>query len=537
MQIQDRFRNQKLIIQGIRVAVFVFLLGLALMVHLNQGSFFSWDFYWQFYLITAVGLTLNVIGMIALEGFFRHPRILFISFFLDIFLVALLLFNSELSVSLFLFIFLIEILLIALVFQTRGALLLAAWSSLCFSIVSLVGPELKAMTFFFTFILYNLAFFAVAWIAGMIAEQLEAQGLTLNQLRAMNESIVDTIPAGLLTLNLDGFIISANPGARQIFKIDALEGLDLKAMLPDFAGEIEKHLAGASKAQDAQEKVEIPLKRESDNLLLQAQILPHQSNPSDILVVLEDVTELRRLELTLLHQQKLAAIGGLASGIAHELGNPLAAISANIQYLEPKIRIDDETDKKLISNTHREIARLGRLIGEFKDYAKPEKVPVDLVRLDQVLKEVLEIVAGDKTLKQDIVLHTDLSEVGGIRGAKDKLVQAFLNVIINAYHAVGEVRSTATVGEESSREPGTVQVSCKTIGLEVVVRVRDNGVGMSDETKARLFEPFYTTKGRIGTGLGLAITYKILQSHNAKISIDSKKGQGSEFIFRFPIKT
>jgi signal transduction histidine kinase len=523
---QDRFRNQKLIIQGIRVAVFVLLLGLAVLVHLNQGSFFNWDFYWQFYLITSAGLALNVMGMIGLEQFYSRPSLLSFSFFLDIFLVALLLYKSELSVSLFLFIFLIEILLMALIFQARGALLLAAWSSLCFSVVSLIGPELKAMTFFFTFILYNLAFFAVAWIAGMIAEQLEAQGLSLSQLRALNASIVDTIPAGLLTLSRQGVILSANPGARQIFKLDELEGLDLKSVIPEFAPEIEKIQAVSLPSQvKSSEKIEVPLKRENDNLLLQVQILPHQANPSDVLVVIEDVTELRRLELTLLHQQKLAAIGGLASGIAHELGNPLAAISANIQFLEPKIKIDDETDHKLIRNTHREIARLGRLIGEFKDYAKPEKVPVDIVHLDQLLREVLDFVKRDQSLKQGVVLHTDLSEDSDIRGSKDKLIQAFLNVTINAYHAVADVA-----------EP-TVQVSCKIIGLEVVVRVRDNGVGMSDETKARLFEPFYTTKGRIGTGLGLAITYKILQAHNAKITIESKKGEGSEFIFRFPVKT
>ena len=118
---QDRFRNQKLIIQGIRVAVFVLLLGLAVLVHLNQGSFFNWDFYWQFYIITSIGLALNVVGMIGLEQFYARPSLLSTSFFLDIFLVALLLYKSELSVSLFLFIFLIEILLMALIFQARGA--------------------------------------------------------------------------------------------------------------------------------------------------------------------------------------------------------------------------------------------------------------------------------------------------------------------------------------------------------------------------------------------------------------------------------
>ena len=515
----DKFRNQKLVIQGLRLGVYILILSLALMMHLGQIGFFNWNLYSQFYSVTILGLLAHLFGIIFQKSFFSHPKIVQASFVFDVILISFLLSKSELSVSLFLFLYLIEIFLIALVFGTRGAVLLAAWCSICFSFVSLLGPELKALTFFFSLVLYNVAFFAVAWIAGLLSEQLESQGVSLNYLRALNESIVDTIPSGLLTVQRSGVVLTANPGAQHIFKLSDMEGLYFQDLLPDLA-----KILGENEAQNLGKRIEVPLRRENDNLILSVQVLPHDSDNDSLLVVLEDVTEIRRLELTVLHQQKLAAIGGLASGIAHELGNPLAAVSANIQFLEPKIKIEDDMDRKLIQNTHREISRLGRLIGEFKDFAKPEKVPVDSIRLDILLSDVLDNISKDQSLKKEVNVRKDFHEVPIIQGSRDKLIQVFTNIIANAYHAVSDVPSPE------------VFISCRAVGLDVVVKIRDNGVGMSEETKARLFEPFYTTKGRHGTGLGMAIAYKILESHQARVSVDTTKGQGSEFTLRFPIK-
>jgi signal transduction histidine kinase len=515
----NKFSNQKYIIQGIRMSVYILILALALMMHLGQIGFFNWNLYAQFYSVTTFGLLIHVSGIIFQKQLFNYPLVLKLTFFLDVFLISFLLSKSELSVSLFLFLYLIEIFLMALVFETKGGVLLALWSSIAFSFVSLMGPELKALTFFFSLVLYNIAFFAVAGIAGMLSEQLEAQGLTLNYLKALNDSIVETIPSGLLTVQNNGEILTANPGANIIFKSAELEGSMLQEFLPDLA-----KIISENQIENIGKKIEVPFHRENDNLILSAQIIPHDIDSSNLLVVLEDVTEVRRLELTVLHQQKLAAIGGLASGIAHELGNPLAAVSANIQYLEPKIKIEDESDTKLIQNTHKEISRLGRLIGEFKDFAKPEKVPVDPVRMDLLLNEVLDVVSKDKSLRSDVILRKDIHAVPAISGTRDKLLQVFLNVVINAYHAVKE------------KENPEIYISCRTVGLDVVIKVRDNGVGMSEETKSRMFEPFYTTKGRVGTGLGLAISYKILEAHKARVAVDTTKGQGTEFTFRFQVK-
>jgi signal transduction histidine kinase len=517
----DRFAHQKLIVQALRLGIFALVLVFAMSLQLSQSQFYNWTLYWQFYSVASLGIFLNLIGILAPNFYFRWTPAVFAFFFVDVLLISYLLYSSELSVSLFLFSYMLEIVLVSLLFQTRGAFLLAAFSSLCFSGVSLVGPDLKAMTFFFSLILYNIAFFAMSWISGLLGDQLEAQGLVVASLKALNTSIVETIPSGLIMASPEGNIIVGNPGASSLFQVYDFENQNLKDLSKDlwnlFSEAVEAKLP---------KKTEIPLLRTGDNLILSVNVIPQPEDENQYLVILEDITEVRRLELTVLHQQKLAAIGGLASGIAHELGNPLAAVSANIQFLEPKIQIEDETDRKLIQNTHKEIARLGRLIGEFKDFAKPEKVPIEGLRLDIVLKDVVGFIEADKKTMGQAKFKLDLQEVPEIRGSRDKLHQAFLNIIMNALQAMNK--------EEPNFEPW-VQISCRVNAMDVVVRVRDNGIGMGLEEKTRLFEPFFTTKGKSGTGLGLAITYKIMQSHQARISVDSTKGVGTEFVFRFPI--
>jgi len=512
----DRFRNQKLIVQSLRTGIFALILLFALSLHLSQSQFFNWNLFWYFYTIGGLGVFANGLALLARRQFYQRPLLVWASFFGDVFLISVLLFKTELNISIFLFSYLLEIIMMALIFQTRGALLLAAFASFCFSASSILGPDIKAMTFFYSLILYNVAFFAMAWVSGMMGEQLELQGVSLNTLRALTESIVETIPSGLLTVDSQEVIVTSNPGAELLFK-QTLLGFPIAEVFPALSPILRN-----VREKKLPQKLEVPLVREGDNLIFSTQVLPQQAD-DNILVIIDDVTEVRRLELTLLHQQKLAAIGGLASGIAHELGNPLAAVSANIQYLEPKIRIDDETDTKLIRNTHREIARLGRLIGEFKDFAKPERVPIDRIQLARIVHEVLDLLKKDPAFRPEIIVQLDVLETPEIRGSADKLLQALLNVVLNAVHAL--------VGVANPR----LQISLRVVGMQVVLRIRDNGIGMSDETKSRLFEPFFTTKGKQGTGLGLAITYKILQSHQAQVAVDSTKGQGTEFVFRFPI--
>lgn len=400
--------------------------------------------------------------------------------------------------------------------------MVAAVASIGFTVSSWFGPEVKAMSFLFLIVLNNIAFFAVAVLSGylsdqlnLFAERLEAQNLSLSVIRRLNEMIVETMPAGLLIINHQGVVLQMNPGAERIFGEQSLNGKTLEQLLPELNIRVHE--------SDQAVRTEVKYQRDGENFLFGLQVLPQHSETlgeKTYLVVLEDLTQIRKLEFAVRQSEKMAAIGSLAAGIAHEIRNPLAGISGSIELLSQQFSSED--DRKLTKIILREIDRLNHLISEFLDFAKPEKPPVDAVNLNQILKEVLDNAKLSSAVTVDV--KTSFADEAIILGHRDKLKQAFLNIVINSFQAMNE----------SSRK--VLDVETRIDGDNVVVAVKDSGCGMKSETKKKMFEPFVTTKPK-GTGLGLAITHKILESHAAKVFVESEVGLGTEFLISFPRKS
>ena len=217
----------------------------------------------------------------------------------------------------------------------------------------------------------------------------------------------------------------------------------------------------------------------------------------------------------------MAAVGTLAAGIAHEIRNPLAGMSGSIELLA--VNPNTEDDKKLFKIILKEIDRLNRLVGEFLDYSKPEKRPEEKVQLQIIIDDVVKFLETSEQKPAQLKIHKNVSPVPVIFAHSDKLRQAFLNIIINSFQAMNK------------KENPEIWIELKHLASmnRVELSIRDNGCGMSPETKRKMFEPFHTTKPK-GTGLGLAITHKILDSHNAQVYVESEIGQGTEFKLIFP---
>jgi two-component system sensor histidine kinase PilS (NtrC family) len=472
-----------------------------------------------------VGLLIHLVSLVKLDGFFERRSLVFASFVMDVVLITLLMVSSSLNQTLFLFLYLVGIILSGLVFQLRGALLIAGLTSIGFTVGSWFGPEVKAMAYLFMLVLNNISFFAVAGLSGylsdqlnLFAEKIEVQNLSLRVIRRLNEMIVETIPSALLTINAKSEILQFNPGAARLFASENLETVPLFQMLPELG---EKILD--LKKMQAGEKHEIQRKSSdtADLSLLSVQVLPQVSDLGEptFLVVIEDLTEKRRLEFAVRQSEKMAAVGQLAAGIAHEIRNPLAGISGSVELLSQNFQTDD--DKKLARIILKEIDRLNRLISEFLDFAKPEKPPGEVTDLNSILTEVIG--NAQNSVSRPVTVEKDFSPVAKILGHRDKLKQAFLNIVINSLQAMSE------------KENPLLQVRTAIDGDRVQVRVKDSGIGMSAETRRRMFEPFHTTKPK-GTGLGLAITHKILEAHSAQIFVESEQGLGTEFVISFPAK-
>jgi two-component system sensor histidine kinase PilS (NtrC family) len=229
--------------------------------------------------------------------------------------------------------------------------------------------------------------------------------------------------------------------------------------------------------------------------------------------LIKDVTDVVLLQEQMKQKEKMAAVGQLAAGIAHEIRNPLAGISGSIELLSQEKSDPDE--QKLMKIILREIDRLNNLITEFLDYSKPDKVPDQPVDLSFILDEVAQNIRNHPELSKNLKLNMNISKAV-VLGFSDKLKQGFLNIVMNAVQAM-----------KDQSEPQLV-IATEQNTHHVIVRIKDNGSGMTETVKNRIFEPFFTTKSK-GTGLGMAITHKVFDSHQAKIEIDSQIGVGTEF--------
>lgn len=513
--------QQKVAIEFSRVALFVLVLLVGLIGFLLQPRFINWGVLAPLYLGVGISLSLHIYYILTLERFYERPKLLFFSFLVDSVFISALIYSSGQNQSLFMFLHLANIILAGLLFQSRGALAVALFTSFSFTLASMLSPDLKGINYVFLLFLNNTAFFLVAGLSGFLSDQLysvnlalKETGLRLRSLSQLNEAIIENSPLGILTFDAQGRVFHCNPETQRIFG-NQHQDLNIFESLGAF------DVAGGSQVQRFERIYQNGISLEKKELQIILRSLD-QADSGTYLALIEDRTDLKKLEERLRQNEKLAAIGGLAAGIAHEIRNPLAGISGSIQMLSQTTNNDD--DKKLMAIVMREIDRLNGLITEFLDYSRPEPTPSDAVDLSQLLQEVIDLTSKNKMIPAGLEHRLNIEKNLVIKADSNKLKQAFLNIVINAYQSMNEATKPCLTIELSK------------INSEAILKIRDTGSGMSEETRRRIFEPFFTTKSK-GTGLGLAMTYKILQAHQARILVESEKNKGSSFEISFPAVT
>jgi two-component system sensor histidine kinase PilS (NtrC family) len=456
--------------------------------------------------------------------------------------------------------YLVQILVAALTFFKRGAFTSALFSSLSYGLVAGAGPAL--------FSFYSLLFFLVGFIGGYLAEELSRTNTELSQkektiarLTALQEHIVDNLPTGVLTIDKKLQIHFANPAASQILEVprDRLVGKPLNDAFPDLmpfftrvseaqivnddesdrTSELEAAATGGEHKsffvhsrndnKRLQQRVEIgpgSTKRvlRGDVAELGAPIegsgfLEAEATSGRILLF-QDVTVVDHLEEKLRQNEKLAAVGKLAAGIAHEIRNPLASMSASIEMLRESLpgEFKNRENDKLMEIALREIQRLNELITEFLDYVKPSNIKLVDISVAPILEEVVSTAKARKDARS---IEISVGTAPGIiaRASPEKLRALLINLVLNSIQAI--------------RGRGRVELGCRKEKNHVVIWVQDTGSGMTDEVKRHLFEPFFTTKEK-GTGLGLATVYKIVEAHQGSIRCFSEPGKGSRFEVTLP---
>lgn len=501
-----------------RISLYALLILMAVLEHVLSQNFINWDLQKTLYGVGLVGLILQLGYFFSADWMKKNPSVLKFTFFIDVILIGLALFKSELNPALFLMLYLINIMISGLTFQTRGALEVASFTSMTFSLISILSLDFPGGTFIFSIVLNNLSFFLVAWISGYLSDQvystnekLKAQNLSIKAIRKLNEMIVETIPSALLSVTAQGEVLQFNQGALGLFSREELAGLSIKELLPALASDFS--------TWDEGKKVEVNHEKDGTQYFLSVQVrkqIGETFSEPTFLLIIEDQTQVKRLESVVRQSEKMAAIGQLAAGIAHEIRNPLASISGSVEMLSQQYVSQD--DQKLSKIILKEIDRLNGLISEFLDYAKPEKAPSDLVDFSRL---VIEVVESLKPQFKGAEVLTKVEPKIQVKGFEGKLKQALMNILINSYQAIEKTQTKK------------IEVSLLFVNGKAELLVTDTGCGMTEETRLRMFEPFLTTKSK-GTGLGLAITHKIFEVHNAKVFVQSEVGLGTKFFVSFP---
>ncbi|RMF57454.1 MAG: HAMP domain-containing protein [Calditrichaeota bacterium] len=238
--------------------------------------------------------------------------------------------------------------------------------------------------------------------------------------------------------------------------------------------------------------------------------------------VAERTRQLRESQAQLVHQEKMASLGVLAAGLAHEIGNPLTSISSVVQILQRKVQ-----DKKIIQqlqllNEH--IRRISKTVRELVDFSRPTKSELRPVQINDLIRTALGILKYDKRAK-NIKLETHLDhQLPRLTLIEDQILQVFINFILNAFDAM--------------EQGGTLTITTSLENESVCICFQDTGVGIPEDVQKKIFEPFFTTKpvGK-GSGLGLSVSYGLIQNFGGTIEVESTVGKGAKFTVSLPVRT
>jgi PAS domain S-box-containing protein len=237
-------------------------------------------------------------------------------------------------------------------------------------------------------------------------------------------------------------------------------------------------------------------------------------------VIIKDYTEVKRLQQQVDQSEKLAVVGQLAAGVAHEIGNPLTSISSLVQILQR--RSDDEFVTEQLANIKENIERISKIVRELVDLSRPPGFTKERSQITDVIKTALGIVKYDKRVKK-VNFKTDLDEnLPVIEIIPDQLLQVFVNILLNALDAI--------------EGNGTIDVKSYHDNDYIYIDITDDGTGIEERVVDKIFDPFFTTKevGK-GTGLGLSVSYGIIKKFNGDILIDSELNKGTTFTIKLPI--
>lgn len=356
------------------------------------------------------------------------------------------------------------------------------------------------------------------WLSLLTLQGFKGSQLKLSQLKNLTDHLVSSLPIGLICVDSNGQVQLANQAAIAYLPISqALVGSPLKNLLD------KSWWLVISRSQASGFPVEISsLSKDGVSRIFLVTVVDARNADGKVdgyVVLIQDLTVQKNMEEELQRNVRLASLGKMAAGVAHELRNPLSSIKGLGTLLRSKFEKNSDewqTAQVLVD----EVERLNRSISELLNYAKPKEENHDTVNLKESIEKAASLINLDlKEIVADIYIVFPKEDVF-VQGNLDRLNQVFLNLLLNSLQAISQ--------------NGVIEVECRIDGKTAIITIADDGCGVAPDILPHIFDPYFTTKNN-GTGLGLAISSKIIEEHGGDLFFESTVAKGSVVTVRIPV--
>ena len=449
--------------------------------------------------------------------------------------------------------FVLSILSASIVYELIGSVVVAALASGAYASIlwfenglefSPESVSLISDAAFYKVFLYACTFFLVAFVSGYLAQKLKAKGeelwsasLELDQIKADTDEILTHLRSGLITIDASGRIVYFNRAAEEILEYSELDvkGRDCREVFRQRMPQLAERITRAVKFNQEDSRgllyIEDKSKRKIPVGISTSILGDRETGVRGVIAIFQDISEAMRLEEKVRTADRLAAVGALSAGIAHEIRNPLASISGSVEVLNDELSVTEE-NRKLLDLIIKETGRLNGILTDFLSYARLGPSLLSKVELARLVDEVIEIAKKHPSFEENICIRKLFSsKVRYALGEENQIKQIVLNLLVNAMESMqgrwGEILITDKTLDQLDQFyfKGEEPQEADWVPLAVV----DQGKGMSEEQKEKIFSPFYSAK-KNGTGLGLAIVQRLVNNLGGRIEFRSEKGKGSAFV-------
>jgi len=330
------------------------------------------------------------------------------------------------------------------------------------------------------------------------------------------------LPVGLIATDNKGKVILYNKFSQEFTGIKEKQAMDADSSIFQHLPEISEAFGESGTKPTSAYQKEVQVESEAGEKhslqLTRLSIVDREDKFVGTLLLMQDLSQLKKLEEDLRRSERLAALGKMAAGVAHELRNPLSSIKGLALVLQSRFK-EDNSDRETATILVQEVERLNRSISELLDYARPQQLKKENFDIVQLLNKAVSLMRIDaETAGVELRTHFD-ENLEPFNGDEDRLTQVLLNLLLN--------------GIQAMEDGGTLDIRAGATDRKIEIVVTDSGCGISEKDLTRVLDPYFTTKPD-GTGLGMAMSAKIIEEHGGEIRLQSKVGEGTSVIIEIP---